>query len=226
MLAHSCTIGCMTEKNFDPETYSSLEDMRNGEWYLPKSKEPAEARREAARIVREINDVSDEIRRQDLLYSLLGSYDAEGTEIDSPIFIQYGVHTSVGKGSRIQNNVTILDSARVHIGERVTVSSNCQLYTAMPPVHDAEMRSHGWKKAYPVTIEDDVWLGPGVTVLPGVTIGRNSVIAAGSVVDRDVPPNSIASGNPVKVTKGVQPGSQAERDDLPAGVPFNLKTQD
>ncbi|WP_151529798.1 MULTISPECIES: sugar O-acetyltransferase [Corynebacterium] len=212
----------MSENSFDPETYSTLEQMRSGEWYLPKSKEPAEARRAAARTLRDFNSTTDEIRQQDLLLGVLGHFDTEDTEVESPIYIQYGVHTSIGKGSRIQANVTILDSAEVKIGQRVNISPGCQLYTAMPPVHDAEMRSYGWKIAKPITVEDDVWIGPGVTVLPGVTIGRKSVIAAGSVVDRDVPAHSIASGNPVQVTKGVNPGANAERDELPAGIPFDL----
>ncbi|WKD60501.1 Putative acetyltransferase [Corynebacterium ciconiae DSM 44920] len=212
----------MSENSFDPETYSTLEQMRSGQWYLPKSKEPKEARRTAARTLREFNTTTDEIKQQDLLLDLLGQYDTEDTEVESPIYIQYGVHTSIGKGSRIQANVTILDSAEVRIGERVNISPGCQLYTAMPPVHDAQMRSYGWKRALPITIEDDVWIGPGVTVLPGVTIGRKSVIAAGSVVDRDVPPHSIASGNPVQVTKGIHAGASAERNELPAGVPFDL----
>lgn len=209
-------------KEFDAENYTTLELMRSGKWYLPKCNEPEETRRNAARLVRKLNDSSDEMRQQDILAKLLGGYTPATAEVETPIYIQYGVNTYVGEGARIQANVTIMDSAEVRIGAGATISTNCQLYTAIAPVHDAEMRSYGWKRAEPITIGEDAWLGPGVTVLPGVTIGARSVIAAGSVVARDIPPNSIASGNPAQVRKGVNPGSDSERYELPAGVPFDL----
>lgn len=215
----------MTEK-FDAENYSTLELMRSGDWYLPKCREPEEARLNASRLVRKLNDTSDEMRQQDILGELLAKYTPATAEVETPIYIQYGVHTYVGEGARIQANVTIMDSAEVHIGARATISTNCQLYTAIAPVHDYEMRSHGWKRAEPITIGEDAWLGPGVTVLPGVTIGARSVIAAGSVVARDIPPNSIASGNPAQVTAGVTSGSDSERYELPSGVPWNLEQKD
>lgn len=110
-------------------------------------------------------------------------------------------------------NCTFVDNNRIEIGNNVLIASNVQIYTSTHSTKVSERMVQNWNehsdKAYcntyalPVKIEDNVWIGGGVIVLAGVTIGKNSVIGAGSVVTRSVPPNSIAVGNPCRVIKRV-----------------------
>lgn len=99
-------------------------------------------------------------------------------------------------------NLTILDEAEVRIGDNVMVGPNCSLITI---THDlnAEERAKGLMQAKPITICDNVWIAADVVVLPGVTIGAKSVIGAGSVVTRDVPPGAVMAGNPARFIKPV-----------------------
>lgn len=96
----------------------------------------------------------------------------------------------------------ILDGAKVTFGDNVFVAPNCGFHTAGHPL-DVEQRNQGLEYAYPITIGDNVWIGAGVTVLPGVTIGNNTVIGAGSVVNRDVPDGVVAAGNPCRVIRRI-----------------------
>ena len=111
--------------------------------------------------------------------------------------------TFVGEGAYINFNVTILDSAEVHIGDRALIGPNCQLITVGHPVDDVQRRRDAWEQAAPLHIGEDAWLGAGVTVLPGVTIGARSVIGAGSVVTRSIPDDAVAVGNPAKVIRDI-----------------------
>ena len=94
----------------------------------------------------------------------------------------------------------ILDEAPVTFGDNVFVAPNCGFYTAGHPI-DARERNRGLEYARPIMVGNNVWIGAGVSVLPGVTIGDNCVIGAGSVVNRDIPSNTLAAGNPCKVIK-------------------------
>ena len=96
----------------------------------------------------------------------------------------------------------ILDCNEVHIGHHVMIGPSVQIYTA---AHDlrAEPRIQGWEVARPITIEENVWIGGGAILLPGVTIGRNAVVGAGAVVSRNVPANTVVVGNPAKVIKNL-----------------------
>ena len=97
-------------------------------------------------------------------------------------------------------NCVVLDCNIVRIGDRVLLGPQVQIYTATHPM-DPEVRRNGWEMAYPVAIEDDVWIGGGATILPGVTIGAGSTVGAGSVVTRDVPAGVFAAGNPCRVIR-------------------------
>lgn len=101
----------------------------------------------------------------------------------------------------------------IEYGVNTTIGPNCNLITVTHPVDDYEMRREGWEIAHPITIGNGVWLGASVTVLPGVTIGDNAVIGAGSVVTKDIPANAIAMGVPARVTRFVDP-QRSERDQL------------
>ena len=133
--------------------------------------------------------------------------------VQPPMMIEYGVNTTIGPNTFINFGVTILDTTTVTIGEWVQIGPNCNLITVTHPVDDYEMRREGWEIAHPITIGNGVWLGANFTVLPGVTIGDNAVIGAGSVVTKDIPANAIAMGVPARVTRFVDP-QRSERDQL------------
>ena len=99
-------------------------------------------------------------------------------------------------------NLVILDEAPVTFGDNVFVAPNCGFYTAGHPV-EAALRNKGLEYARPIVVGDNVWFGAGVSVLPGVIVGDNCVIGAGSVVTKDIPANSVAAGNPCKVSRTI-----------------------
>lgn len=101
--------------------------------------------------------------------------------------------------------LTALDVAEIRIGNDVLIGPNCQLLTPVHPLEHGPRRA-GWESAEPITIEDNVWLASGVTVCQGVTIGHDSVVGAGSVVTRSLPPYSLAVGNPARVIRELHEG--------------------
>ena len=100
------------------------------------------------------------------------------------------------------DNMIILDGAKVRFGNHVFVGPGCGFHTAQHPLN-AERRNVGLEWAHPITVGDNVWIGAGVQVLPGVTIGHDSVVGAGSVVMKDVEPYTVVAGNPAKVIRNV-----------------------
>lgn len=120
--------------------------------------------------------------------------------VNQPFHCDYGSNISVGEGFFSNFNLTILDEARVTIGDNCFIGPNVGLYTACHPVDPAE-RNALIQWAEPISIGHNVWIGGGVTVLPGVTIGDNVTIGAGSVVTKDIPSNCVAVGNPCRPVK-------------------------
>ncbi|MDO4320455.1 MAG: sugar O-acetyltransferase [Bacteroidales bacterium] len=143
----------------------------------------------------------DEAARSSLMRSLLGATGRVFT-IEQPFHCDYGYNIEIGENFYTNVNCVILDGAKVRFGDNVFVAPNCGFYTAGHPL-DSESRNRGLEYARPITVEDNVWIGAGVSVLPGVTIGHNSVIGAGSVVNRDIPPHSLAAGNPCRVIRKI-----------------------
>jgi galactoside O-acetyltransferase len=139
--------------------------------------------------------------RDGLLRELLGEL-GSGAWIEPPLHVAYGSHTRVGDDFYANFNLVVVDDADVVIGDHVLCGPNVTLTTAGHPVH-ADVRRGGWQFSSPITIEDDVWIGAQVVVLPGVTIGAGSVIAAGAVVTRDVPPGVVAGGVPCRVLREI-----------------------
>ena len=137
--------------------------------------------------------------RKQLLEELLGAF-GDGSEIRPPFYCDFGDRVFVGARTFANFGLVALDVAPIVIGDDVQIGPSVQLLTPTHPI-DAEARRAKWESARPIAIGDNVWLGGGVIVLPGVSIGRNSVIGAGSVVSRDVPADVVAMGNPARVTR-------------------------
>lgn len=127
----------------------------------------------------------------------------EEFSIQSPFYCDFGFNISIGENFFSNYNLVILDVAPVTIGDNVLFGSNVSLYTAGHPIHPIS-RNSGYEYGIPITIGDNVWLGGNVVVTPGVTIGENSVVAAGSVVVKDIPANVVVAGNPCKVIREIR----------------------
>lgn len=153
-------------------------------------------------------DYADTERKQALLREMLGSV-GQGVHVDIDFHCECGKHIFVGDKVIINMNCTLVDNNRIDIGNNVLIASNVQIYTATHSTKVHERMVQDWEEgqdicltyALPVKIEDGAWIGGGTIILPGVTIGRNSVIGAGSVVTRSIPANCVAVGNPCRVIK-------------------------
>lgn len=145
-------------------------------------------------------------KRAEILSEMLGGF-GEGSFIQGPIAFHYGIHTKIGKNFFANFNLTVQDDAEVTIGDHCNFGPNVTIVTPVHPMLPNERRemltADGEKKllcyARPVHIGNDCWFGASVTVCPGVTIGDNCVIGAGSVVTRDIPADSFAAGVPCRV---------------------------
>ncbi|MGL4412204.1 MAG: sugar O-acetyltransferase [Bacteroidales bacterium] len=120
--------------------------------------------------------------------------------IEQPFQCDYGYNIEIGDNFYSNHNLIILDGAKVKIGNNVFIAPNCGIYTAGHPL-DLLQRNQGLEYAYPITIGDNVWIGAGVSILPGVTIGDNVVVAAGSIVNKDIASNVVVAGNPARIIK-------------------------
>jgi maltose O-acetyltransferase len=185
------------------DTRSQRDRMLAGDLYI--ADDPALARESgrAALLVQEFNESSPSepaVRRR-ILVDLLGSF-GEGSEIRPPFHCDYGYQTHVGARTFVNFGLVVLDVAQVTVGDDVQVGPYVQLLTATHPV-EAEARRAKWESAEPISIGDNVWLGGGVIVCPGVTIGADTVVGAGAVVTRDLPEGVLAVGNPARIVRAL-----------------------
>ena len=146
--------------------------------------------------------------RDSLLRELLGDV-GEGVVVRPPFFCDYGTHISIGARTFVNYDCVMLDVAPIRIGAACQLATRVPLLTATHPI-DPEPRRLGWESAAPITIADNVWLGGGAIVCPGVTIGENSVVGAGAVVTRDLPAGVVAAGVPARVLREIGPGDAVE----------------
>ncbi|MET0466451.1 MAG: sugar O-acetyltransferase [Chitinophagaceae bacterium] len=145
---------------------------------------------------------ADMEKRNNLIRSIIGST-KNNFLIEPSFWCDYGYNIEIGENFYANHNLVILDCARVSFGDNVFIGPNCNFYTAGHPI-DARTRNEGLEYAKPISVGNNVWFGGNVVVLPGVTIGDNAVIGAGSVVTKDIPANVIAVGNPCKVLKPIE----------------------
>jgi maltose O-acetyltransferase len=153
---------------------------------------------------------TDSVKRNKILNELFGEI-GDNVNIDTPFYCDYGQHIFVGKNVIININCTFVDCNKITIGNNVLIASNVQIYTATHSTDVNKRLVADWTPdselpyfrtyALPVKIEDNVWIGGGVIILPGVSIGKNSVIGAGSIVTESVPENCVAVGNPCRVIR-------------------------
>lgn len=158
----------------------------------------------------------DTARRNALLDQLLGSH---GTSLwmEAPIHFAYGSNTHIGDHVYANFNLTIVDDGECRIGNYVMFAPNVVISTTGHPIYPP-MRDKGAQFSLPVVIKDHVWIGSNVTIMPGVTIGENSVIGAGSVVTRDIPDNVVACGVPCRVLREI---TEEDRLYYRPGMPIN-----
>ena len=179
------------------------EKMLNGDLYLSFGEELFTERQRAKELLFDFNTLRPSMvtERNTILKDLLG-FMGENIFIEPPFRADYGYNISFGNRSYSNYNLTVLDCAKVTIGDDVLIGPNVNLFTAGHPIN-AEERLSGLEYAYPITIGDRCWIGGGVTINAGISIGENTIIGSGSVVTKDIPANVIACGNPCRVIKNI-----------------------
>ena len=142
-----------------------------------------------------------------LIKEILGKT-GECINVEAPFHCDYGYNIEVGENFFANYNLVILDVGKVKIGDNAQIAPNVAIYTAGHPIHP-DSRNSGYEYGIDITIGDNVWIGGNTCIMPGVTIGNNVVIGGGSVVNKDLPDNVIAVGNPCKVVREI---TEADRD--------------
>ena len=138
--------------------------------------------------------------RRELISDILGYQVHKTTRVVPPFHCDLGTNIKLGKNVLINYDCILLDTALITIGDNTLIGPGSKIVTASHPLEPEKRRD--WSvSGKPITIGEDVWLGAGVIIVPGVTVGARSIIGAGSVVTKDVPPDSIAVGNPAKVIR-------------------------
>ena len=196
------------------------EKMIAGELYDPSDEELTSLRIRARKLARRYNqtDEDEPEKQQELLRALLPNT-AAIPGLQAPVYFDYGCNTTFGQCSGANFNLTCLDVCPVTIGDNVLIGPNVTLATPMHPLLPEERNDrqradgsfYNLEYAKPIVIEKDCWLASNVIVCGGVTIGEGSVIGAGSVVTRDIPPHSLAAGNPCRVIREITAKDSMER---------------
>jgi maltose O-acetyltransferase len=180
---------------------SELEKMLAGELYRPGDPELVAMRRAAQERMRAYNaTIVGDAERPAVRTALFGSV-GEGTDIRAPVYVDYGVHIHIGRDCFMNFGVTLLDVCEIRIGDMTQIGPFCQILAADHP-REAEVRDAGLENGKPVTIGRNVWIGGGVLILPGVTVGDDAIIGAGAVVTRDVAPGATVGGIPARILPG------------------------
>ena len=180
------------------------EKMLSGDLYNALDPELSAERLKARLLIKKLNDSSeDEEKNRERIIKELIPNSGDNLWLQPPFYCDYGTNINVGNGVFFNFNCVVLDVAHVKIGHRTKMGPNVQLYTATHPINYKE-RATGLESGKDITIGEDVWIGGGAIILPGVTIGDRTVIGSGSVVTKDIPPDVFAAGNPCKVIRELE----------------------
>lgn len=175
------------------------EKMLAGQLYDASDSDLKSERLSTRQKIMAFNQELDRSKRSEMLKSWLGST-GEYIMMEPNFVCDYGSNIHVGENFYANFNQTFLDVCEIRIGDNAMIGPNCQLLTPLHPL-DAEERIAGLEYGAPITIGDNVWLGGGVTILPGVTLGDNVVVGAGSIVTKSFGNNVAIAGNPARVIK-------------------------
>jgi maltose O-acetyltransferase len=188
---------------YAPDGRSNLDRMLAGDQYVADDPELEEWSHRAFDLTAAYNATTSrqEPLRRALLEQLLGSV-GEETMVRPPFHVDYGRHLSIGARTFANMGLVALDVAPITIGDDVQIGPNVQLLTPTHPLEPGPRREK-WEGARPIVIGDNVWLGGGVIVCPGVTIGADTVVGAGAVVTKDLPAGVLALGNPARVVRSL-----------------------
>lgn len=193
----------MTKKDFD------YEEMLAGELYLAGQIFP-ENRGEAGKVLaQKINQTpfGDKKKIIELEKALFGKT-GENMYVVPPLYVDYGRHVEVGENFFCNMDCLFLDVNRITFGDNVMIGPRVSFYTAGHPTSE-KVRNADLEFGLPITVEDGVWIGGSAVILPGVTIGKHAIVAAGAVVTKDVPKKAIVAGNPAKVLRFISPEEEA-----------------
>jgi maltose O-acetyltransferase len=179
------------------------ERMLRGELYRADDDELAADAARAMELMERFNGTrhDEHAVRDRLLRELLGEV-GEGVVVRPPFRCDYGTHISIGAGTFVNFDCLMLDVAPITIGANCQLATRVQLLTPTHPI-DPEPRRAGWEAAEPIVLGDNVWLGGGAVVCPGVSIGEDTVVGAGAVVTRHLPAGVVAVGTPARVLREI-----------------------
>ena len=180
-----------------------FEQLRNGETIAvnnPEVYKLREASYATRQLLVQMNNSSDPSEIRDLLCQITGSAIDESVAVFTPLYINYGKHTKIGKNVFINFDCVFLDLGGITIEDNVLIAPKVSLLSEGHPVNPNDRQSlvpgH-------IHVKKNAWIGAGATILPGVTIGENAVVAAGAVVSKDVPANTVVGGVPAKIIKSI-----------------------
>ena len=182
---------------------TTRERMQSGKLYFCTDEEIAKEQLECLEILYDYNHTrpSESQKREQILKNLLAEI-GENCYIEPPLHANWGKYTHFGNNVYANFNLTLVDDTDIFVGDNVMFGPNVIIATAGHPV-DPPLREKVAQFNIPVRIGKNVWIGAGAIVLPGVAIGDHSVIGAGSVVTKDIPPNVVAVGNPCRVLREI-----------------------
>ncbi|KAL3234623.1 Hexapeptide repeat of succinyl-transferase [Nakaseomyces bracarensis] len=182
-----------------------FERLRNGETIGandPDGHKLREASYATKKLLVQMNNSEDRNEIRSLLSQITGKDIDPSTDVFTPLYINYGKHTNIGKNVFINFDCVFLDLGGITLEDGVLIAPNVKLLSEGHSIHPADRHSLVVK---PILIKRNAWIGAGATVLQGVTVGENSVVAAGAVVSKDVPDNTVVGGIPARVIKSVEP---------------------
>lgn len=180
-----------------------LDTMNSGNIYSCDDEEMQRAQAAQMELLYDFNATrpSEQSKRREIAEQLLGEY-GNGAWIEPPLHANWGCNTFFGDHAYANFNLTLVDDGEVHIGDHVMIGPNVTITTTGHPIRP-DLREAATQFSFPVTIGRNVWIGANVTILPGVTIGENSVIGACSLVTKDIPANVVAFGQPCHVVREI-----------------------